>query len=137
MSNVHTINSFIGLQSYDVVLWKRHHKQWIEIWLEPRQRVWRCMGCGRSYASAYNYLWTRLRDLDVASHRVWLWVLRCRVDCVTCGIRRNKLSLAREHARCTRRFERQLFELTDGMTVTKVATMTQTTWRLVREAEIH
>ena len=137
MPHAEAVNSFIGLQSYTVVRWKRHHKQWIEIWLEQRDLRWRCAECGRRFGRYRDWTWVRLRDLNVSSHRTWLWVPRYRVACRVCGIRRAWQSLARAYARCTRRFERWLFELTDGMTVTKVATMTQTNWRLVREAEIH
>lgn len=137
MSYVNAINSFIGLQSYKVVGWKRYHKQWIEIWLEPCRLGWRCGVCGRRFLVFYDRRWAQLRDLNIASHRVWLWVPRYRVNCSLCGVQNSILLIARKYARCTRRFERWLFELTNWATVTEVAKMTHTNWRLVREAEIH
>jgi transposase len=137
VSHDNAINSFIGLQSYEVVRWERHHKQWIEIWLDPRQNKWRCLGCGCRTTSCYDRVWTRLRDLDIASHRTWLWVPRIRVACETCGVRRSELLIAREHARSTRRFERLLFNLTYGATVKEVSRLTGADWKLIKEVEIH
>ena len=136
MAHNNAINSFIGLQSYEAVRWKRHHKQWIEIWLEPRHRLWRCPGCRRLYTAYYDRLWSSLRDLDIASHRTWLWVPRYRVDCMTCGVRRSTMLIARKHARCTRRFERWLFKLTYGATLKEVSKLTGTDWKMVKDAEI-
>jgi len=137
VSHDRPMDSFIGLQSYKAVRWKRHHKQWIEIWLEPTKLKWRCAGCGRWFVRCRDRTLIRLRDLNVSCHPVWLWVPRYRVPCPRCGIRRAVTGLARPWARCTRRFERWLFELTDGMTVSKVASLMQTHWRLVRKVEIH
>ncbi len=117
MSNDNIINSFLGLQSYGVVTWKRHNKKSLEIWLEPRKHKWTCDGCGRTFQHHYDHVWVRLRDLNIGPHKVWLWVCRHRIDCPQCGVRRVSLPIARPQSRCTRRYERWLFQLTGGTTL--------------------
>ena len=74
MPDFHIITSFVGLQSYEVTQWKRHHKSWIELWMQPRRKVYRCPICGKELTSYYNRRWTRLRDLNIAPHVVHVWV---------------------------------------------------------------
>ena len=136
MSNDNIINSFLGLQSYGVVTWKRHNKKSLEIWLEPRKHKWTCDGCGRTFQHHYDHVWVRLRDLNIGPHKVWLWVCRHRIDCPQCGVRRVSLPIARPQSRCTRRYERWLFQLTGGTTLKDVSDWTGTDWRTIKDAEI-
>lgn len=130
------ISSFVGLQSYGVVRWKRHHKSWIELWLEYRGRTYRCGECGKRIRTFRGGIWIRLRDLSIARHRVYVWELRRRADCAQCGMRRVASRLARPYARCTRRFERWLFRLTKTMPVKDVSELERVDWRMVKDAEI-
>lgn len=136
MPYAHVLTSFVGLQSYEVVRWKRHHKSWIELWLEYQGKTYRCSGCGRKFPRCYDRPWGRLRDLDISRHRVYLWLPRYRVRCPRCGVRRVDSGIARSRARCTRRFERWLFRLTNGMTVKEVSKLTGVDWETVKDAEI-
>ena len=132
----HAVTSFLGLQSYKVVRWKRHHKSWIELWLEYEGDAYRCSGCGRSFRRYYDRPWVILRDLDISRHRVYVRVPRYRVQCPECGLRRVESRIARPRARCTRRFERKLFVLTDYMPVKAVAEQERVHWTTVKDAEI-
>ena len=136
MPYFHVITSFVGFQSYKVVRYKRHHKSWIELWLEFRGNIFRCGGCGKRVLKYRDRAWIRLRDLNICNHRVYVWEPRQRWLCPRCGVRRVESRIARHHARCTRRFERWLFVLTKGMTVKDVAELTQVDWRTVKDAEI-
>ena len=136
MPGTHVITSFLGLQSHRVVRWKRHHKSWIELWLEYDGDTYRCPECGKSFRRYYDRPWVRLRDLDISRHRVYVWVSRYRVRCPQCGVRRVESRIARHHARCTRRFERWLFTLTKSMPVKDVSELARIDWRTVKEAEI-
>lgn len=136
MSCLDGISSFVGLQSYEVVRWKRPHKQWIEIWLEPRYQGWRCGRCGRWSRRPYDRMWASLRDLDISRHRVWLWIPRYRIVCLRCGIRRAATAIARPHGRCTRRFERYLFRLTASADLKEVTALTGADWKTIKDAEI-
>jgi transposase len=46
------------------------------------------------------------------------------------------LSIARPQARCTRRFEYWLFELTEDMNLLRVSRLTGTDWKTVKDAEV-
>ena len=135
MPHSRTITSFIGLQRHRVVRWKRHHKSWIELWLAYDGATYRCSGCGQSFRRYYDRVWMRLRDLDISRHRVYVWVPRYRVRCPQCGVRRVDSGVARRRARCTRRFERWLFRLTNGLTVKEVSNPTGVDWEAVKSAE--
>jgi len=136
MPNIHAITSFVGLQSHEVVRWKRHHKSWIELWVEYRGRRYRCGGCGQGFPRRHDEVLIRVRDLDISKHRAFLWLPRYRVQCPRCGIRRVASVIVRQGARCTRRFERRLFVLTDYMPVKAVAEQERVDWRTVKDAEI-
>lgn len=136
MPYTHVINSFIGLQKYKVVRWKKHHKQWIEIWLEPLEQKWQCVRCGRSLMVYHTRRLVRLRDLNISKHRTYLWLPRYQVNCARCGASPATLAIARPYARSTRRFERWLFRLTKTMTVKDVSELAQVDWVLVKDAEI-
>lgn len=135
MSFGYVINSFVGLQNYRVIKWKRYRKRRIDIWLEPGQRCYQCPVCKRK-SRPYGMCWSRLRDLNIGPHEVWLWVLRRRIVCRRCGIRRILLSIARPRARCTRRFEYWLFELTEDMNLLRVSRLIGTDWKTVKDAEV-
>jgi transposase len=136
MPDVHAITSFVGLQSHAVVRWKRHHKSWIELWLEYRGETFQCGRCGRQYPQSYDREPIRLRDLNISKHRVYLWLPRYRVRCAACGVRRVESRIARASARCTRRLERRLFILTGHMTVKAVSEQERIHWTTVKDAEI-
>lgn len=136
MPDAHDISSFVGLQKYEVVCWKRHHKSWIELWLEPRTSTHSCSGCGWKTRTYYDRVWVRLRDLNASKHRVMLWLPNHRVECPRCGVRRERVSIARPRARSTRRFEHWLFRLTKSMSVKDVAELAQVDWDVVKDAEI-
>ncbi|MEK7756190.1 MAG: ISL3 family transposase, partial [Planctomycetota bacterium] len=128
--------SFVGLQNYKAVGWKRYHKSWIEIRLEQRAQTWRCIRCRRSLSNRRSRQFVRLRDLDISEHKTWLWVPRYRVHCPTCGILQAASTIARPRARCTRRFERWLFVLTEFMPVKAVSEQESVHWTTVKDAEI-
>lgn len=136
MPYAHAITSFVGFQSYGVVRWKRHHKRWIELWLEYRGGIYRCGGCGQRVAKFRGRAWVRLRDLNIAKHPVYAWEPRRMGDCPRCGVRRVQSRIARPQARCTRRFERWLFILTKSMTVKDVSELAGVDWEMVKDAEI-
>jgi transposase len=136
MPDAHAITSFVGLQNYKAVGWKRYHKSWIEIRLEQRAQTWRCIRCRRKLSNRRSRQFVRLRDLDISEHKTWLWVPRYRVHCPTCGILQAASTIARPRARCTRRFERWLFVLTEYMPVKAVSEQEGIHWTTVKDAEI-
>lgn len=136
MLDAHVIRSFIGLQSYKVVKWKRHRKKWIELWLEQRHQSWCCARCGRQLDAYHSQRWVRLRDLSISKHKVFLTLRRYQVLCPRCGVSPAVIRIARPYARCTQRFEHWLFRLTKEMTVKGVAELAGVDWGMVKDAEI-
>ena len=130
------ISSFIGFQTHAVIRSKRHHKSWIELWLEFLGSTYRCGRCKKNIPKPRGRRWVRLRDLAISKHRVYVWAVRYLVDCPRCGMGRAALSIARHHARCTRRFERELFILTGDSTVKAIAKRQRVHWTTVKDAEI-
>jgi transposase len=130
------ITAILGFQNYEVTRFRRRHKREIELWLWPKNRAWRCPKCGRIFDSSYDRHLIRLRDLDLAKHRSYLWVPRIRINCPRCGVRRVRLEIARWRSRCTRRFEKWLFVLTGHMATSQVARLYGLSWWTVREAEV-
>ncbi len=89
------ITSILGFQQYWVVGVKRFQKQCVELWLEPREKKWKCPGCGQLFLIYYDRKRVMLRDLDLASHMSFLIVPKYRISCDRCGIRQVPLSIAR------------------------------------------
>jgi len=136
MPNYDRIKSILGFQQYEVVKVKRFKKQWVELWLEPKERKWRCPGCGQLFLWYYDRKQVMLRDLNLAAHMSFLIVPKYRVRCDRCGVKRVPLSIARSYGRCTRRFERQLFVMTKNTPVSEVAFETGVHWQTIKDAEI-
>jgi len=42
MPELDFINSFLGLQRYEIIEWKRYRKSWIELWVQPQSSRYRC-----------------------------------------------------------------------------------------------
>ena len=136
MPRADRITAVIGFQKYRVVGFKRISKQRIELWLDLRNRGWRCPRCGRRLPAYYDRDEAVLRDLDLSRHRTVLHVWRYRVECNSCGVLQVPLGIARPRARATKRFERWLFVLTRTMPVSEAAELTGIDWKTVKAAEI-
>jgi len=130
------ITSILGFQQYSIVVFKRINKQRIEVWLEPREKKWRCPQCGQLYFVYYDRKLAMLRDLDLAPHMSFLIVPKYRVCCSQCGVKSIPLTIARPRAHCTKRFERRLFVMTRSTPVSEVASEMGVDWDTVRDAEI-
>jgi len=109
---------------------------WVTLTLEPRRDGYHCPKCNRWYAGRQSRRWRTLRDLDIAQRHTELRVPIDRITCVDCGRFEMTVSLARPHARSTRRFERRLFRLTRDMTVRAVSENLSIDWDTVKDAEV-
>ena len=109
---------------------------WATITIEPRRDEYRCGRCRSVYAGRQSRRWRTLRDLDITQRHVELRVPIDRVRCDNCGLVETTIALARPNARATKRLERHLFELTGGMTVSRVAKLLDLNWHSVKDAEV-
>lgn len=109
---------------------------WGRLTLLPKMRCFRCPKCRVQFGSGKASRWRNLRDLDIGCRHVELRVRVYRVDCGTCGWPEVPITLAREYARCTRRLEAHLFQLTRDSTVKAVARRMVLDWETVKDSEV-
>jgi transposase len=124
----------LDLPRYEVVGVERWHG-WAQLTIEPRRDGLRCPTCPRTVTGRQSRRMRALRDLDIGQRHVELVVPVDRIRCDTCGLAEVSMALARPHARCTKRLERRLYELTASMTVKAVAKLMAIDWDTVRDAE--
>jgi len=104
--------------------------------LVPKVTRFRCPLCRTTLADGTLARWRPLRDLDIGRRHIELRVPVFRVWCRTCGRPEVPSTLARPYARCTRRLEQRLFQLTGDSTVKAVARRMDLNWETVKDAEI-
>src|SRR5579884_2886934 len=106
---------------------------WGQLTIEPRRQCYRCSRCHRSYSGRQSRRLRALRDLDIGQRHIELVVPVDRIRCHKCGLVEVSVPLARPHARCTKRLERRLYELTGTMTVKAAAKMMALEWHTVSD----
>ena len=109
---------------------------WGRLTLVPKVTRFRCPLCRTTLADGQLARWRPLRDLDIGRRHIELRVPVYRVWCRTCGRPEVPTTLARPYARCTRRLEQRLFQLTGDSTVKAVARRMDLNWETVKDAEI-
>lgn len=109
---------------------------WGRLTLVPKVTRFRCPRCRTTLADGRLSRWRPLRDLDIGRRHIELRVPVYRVWCRTCGRPEVPSTLARPYARCTRRLEQRLFQLTGDSTVKAVARRMDLDWETVKDAEI-
>lgn len=130
-----TVIQLLDLTKY--VIEKVHRwPGWGRLFLKQKRSAYACPGCKQIYLWCQSRRWRRLRDLDISGRHIELLVPVHRIACSTCGRREVPIRLARPHARCTRRLERDLFRLTKDMTVKAVSERTDLDWETVKDSEV-
>jgi transposase len=109
---------------------------WGRLTLVPKTTTFRCPDCRRTSGPGQLHRWRPLRDLDIGRRHIELRVQTYRSGCVACGRPVVPTTLARRYARCTRRLEKHLFQLTGDSTVKAVAKRMALDWETVKDAEV-
>jgi transposase len=109
---------------------------WGRLKLVPREPCFRCPRCRVTIGYGQASRWRPMRDLDIGRRHIELRVQVYRVQCFTCGRPEVPIALARPYARCTRRLEKHLFQLTGDSTVKAVAKRMALDWETVKDAEV-
>jgi transposase len=109
------------------------------IWAKPSKRHRPvCHGCGQKACGVHSWAERSLRDLNMASARVWI---RCRyrkLFCPRCqGVRIEDLQLFHPYLRVTRRMARYVYQLCHMMTVSQVARHLGLNWKTVKDIDKH
>lgn len=129
------ISRVLGFNRYHVEeVWKI--RDWIVLFVKRKTPGYRCPGCGQQYLFYRDRRDRYLRDLSLSRFKTMLVVPQHRIDCDRCGRQRERLSFAREGARCTQRFEYWLFVLTRYMTVKAVGRLLACDRRTIKDAEV-
>lgn len=134
-ANARSIRALFDLPRYDLLHIKRW-AGWCEISIVPKTTWFRCPKCRTTMGPGQPFRWRPLRDLDITQRHVILRVQTYRIQCPPCGRPVLPCTLARTYARCTRRLERRLFELTGDSTVKAVAKRMALDWETVKDAEV-
>ena len=78
-----------------------------------------------------------IRDLDIGPKKCFVTFSEERLRC-GCGHKRlEKISFARPYSRCTIRFERFVYRLSERMTVKDVSDVTDLDWKTVKDIDKH
>jgi transposase len=109
------------------------------IWVQPSKRHRPvCHGCGQKACGVHSWAERTLRDLNMASARVWI---RCRyrkLFCPRCqGVRIEDLQLFHPYLRVTDRMARYVYQLCHMMTVSEVARHLGLNWKTVKDIDKH
>ncbi len=97
-----------------------------------------CHGCGQKACGVHSWAERSVRDLNMASARVWV---RCRyrkLFCPRCkGVRIEDLGLFHPYLRLTDRMARYVYQLCHMMTVSEVARHLGLNWKTVKDIDKH
>ena len=97
-----------------------------------------CHGCGQKACGVHSWAERSVRDLNMASARVWI---RCRyrkLFCPRCqGVRIEDLELFHPYLRVTERMARYVYQLCHMMTVSEVARHLGLNWKTVKDIDKH
>jgi len=130
-----SIRALFDLPRYVLVRVERW-SGWGRLTLVPKRAWFRCPTCGNAFAVGQPCRWRLLRDLDIGRRHIELRVAVHRLDRHPCGRPEVPMALARQYARCTRRLDQYLFQLTGDSTVKAVARRMALNWEVVKDAEV-
>ena len=95
-----------------------------------------CHGCGQKACGVHNWTDRTVRDLNIATARVWI---RCRyrkLFCPRCqGIHIEDLELFHPYLRVTRRMAQYVYQLCRMLTVSDVARHLGLNWKTVKDID--
>jgi len=95
-----------------------------------------CHGCGQKGCAVHSWAERTVRDLNMASARVWI---RCRYRKLLCpqcqGVRIEDLQLFHPYLRVTRRLAQYVYQLCRMLTVSDVARHLELNWKTVKDID--
>jgi transposase len=95
-----------------------------------------CHGCGHQATGVHSWARRKVRDLNMATARVWITCRYRKVFCAHCqGIHIEDLELFHPYLRVTRRMARYVYQLCQYMTVSEVARHLGLNWKTVKDID--
>lgn len=98
-------------------------------------RVPLCGGCSRPSPLIHDGQWRRIRERDLLDRRVWLRVRLRRVDCLSCGRRRERVSWLAPRARFTRRLQAWVEALVGLLPIQHVSVLLGLHWTTIKDID--
>ena len=97
-----------------------------------------CHGCGQKACGVHSWAERTVRDLSMATARVWIKCRYRKLFCPRCqGVRIENLELFHPYLRVTDRLANYVYELCRLMTVSDVAQHLGLNWKTVKEIDKH
>ena len=95
-----------------------------------------CHGCGKRACGVHSWTRRKVRDLNIATARLWITCQYRKVFCAHCqGIHIEDLELFGPYLRMTTRLAHYIYELCKLMTVTEVARHVGLDWKTVKDID--
>ena len=92
-----------------------------------------CHCCGQKACGTHSWAERSVRDLNIATARVWITCQYRKLFCQQCkGVRIEDLELFHPYLRVTHRMARYIYQLCQMMTVTEVARHLGMNWKTVK-----
>lgn len=95
----------------------------------------RCSGCGQRTFWSWDSAQVRLRDLPIFEKKAYLCLYKHRVNCLSCGVKVEKLDFADYYSRCTIRFEELVARLCSLTSIKQVAELLRLDWKTVKDID--
>ncbi len=97
-----------------------------------------CHGCGQKACGTHSWAERTVRDLSIATARVWIKCRYRKLFCPQCkGVRIEDLELFDPYLRVTQRMARYIYQLCQMMTVSEVARHLGMNWKTVKAIDKH
>ena len=109
------------------------------IWAQPSKRYRPvCHFCGQKAAGVHSWSQRTVRDLNLATAKVWITCRYRKLFCPHCqGVRIEELQLFHPYLRVTRRMAHYVYQLCHMMTVSEVARHLGLNWKTVKDIDKH
>lgn len=92
-----------------------------------------CQRCGHKASGIHSWMQRKVRDLDLATARLWVTCRYRKLFCPNChGIHIEDLGLFHPYLRVTQRLARYVYQLCQVMTVSEVANHLGLNWKTVK-----
>jgi transposase len=108
-----------------------------QIHAEPDERFQPvCHGCGKRASGVHSWTQRKIRDLNMATARLWVTCRYRKVFCTHCqGVHVEDLQLFHPYLRVTVRLARYIYQLCQVMTVSEVARHLGLNWKTVKDID--
>lgn len=94
-----------------------------------------CCNCGSVSHRRWDSERVRLRDLSLFEYKTYLILDKYRIECVSCGVKTERLPFAEPYSRCTKRFEEYVARLCKIASIKQVAELLDLDWKTVKEID--